>query len=73
MQKEKMGEEWMLYDGNYCKTRQDIRLKSGREIINCWPNAGFWARLSGMNEQIPDNQITHVRLTKEEKIQIWDY
>lgn len=34
--------EWQLYDGNYQKELQDIKLKNGDIVYHCWPNAGYW-------------------------------
>lgn len=32
--------EWKPYTGDYDKRWYDIRLKDGREFMDCWPNAG---------------------------------
>ncbi len=34
--------EWQLFDGNYEKEMQDIKLFNGDIITMCWPNAGYW-------------------------------
>jgi hypothetical protein len=50
-----------------CEKRvQDIRLKDGREIIKCYPNAGKWCCLSDNKvKDIPDSEVTHTRLTND--------
>ena len=59
--------EWQEYDMNYQKAVQDIRTKDGKEYENCWPNAGTWNVMGEIEKdcmQIPDAEVTHVRLNK---------
>ena len=66
----KAKKEWQEYDHDYEKDIQDIRTRDGKEFINCYPNAGKWHVLNSKNGlQIPDSEITHIRLT-DEKIAI---
>lgn len=63
----KATKDWQEYDHDYEKDCQDIRTADGKEYINCWPNAGKWHVLSSkVGKLIPDEQVTHVRLTSEE-------
>ena len=55
--------EWLEYDGDREKEFYDIRLKCGREIMNCYPNSDHfhdtqWAK------KYHDSQVTHIRLSK---------
>lgn len=34
--------EWTLFNGDYEKSVQDIKLFDGTVITYCWPNAGYW-------------------------------
>lgn len=57
---------WIEFDGNYKKTVQDIRLKDGTEILECWPNAGKFICLSCNNQgDTPISEVSHVRKHKE--------
>ena len=59
--------DWSEYDHDYQKRVQDIRLKDGKEIIKCWPNAGKWMCLSNnMQKDIPDSDVTHTKLNTDE-------
>lgn len=69
MNENDLTQEWQLYDGDYCKAVQDIRLKNGDEVINCWPNAGTWSQLKSgkyYGKDINNSEVTHVRKTKED-------
>jgi hypothetical protein len=61
----KATKDWQEYDHDYEKDVQDIKTKDGKTYINCWPNAGKWNVLSKNINPIPDEQVTHVRLTDE--------
>jgi hypothetical protein len=55
--------EWSEYNHDYEKRVQDIRLKSGQEIMKCYPNAGKWCCLSNNKQKdIADIEVTHTRL-----------
>jgi len=55
--------EWSEYSGQYEKRVQDIRLKDGRELMHCWPNAGEWDYMRANNmKSIPNSEVTHTRL-----------
>lgn len=62
----KLTTEWSEYNHDYEKRVQDIRLKNGNEVMECWPNAGKWYCLSGdkrySKKDIPDAEVTHTRL-----------
>lgn len=59
--------EWQEYDHDYEKKIQDIRVKSGKEYLCCWPNANKWFVMSdNKTGQIPDEEVTHVRLNRKE-------
>lgn len=62
MEKAQLTYDWQPYDHDYCKAMQDIRLKDGREIMECWPNAGVWIRDG--DEHYSDADVTHVRKSK---------
>jgi hypothetical protein len=58
--------DWSEYDHDYEKRVQDIRLKDGREIIKCWPNAGKWCCLSDSKiKDTPDSEVTHTKLNTD--------
>lgn len=63
----KATKEWQEYDHDYEKDFQDIRTKGGKEYIECWPNAGNWF-VCKTGEEVPDDEVTHVRLTDEKDI-----
>lgn len=54
--------EWQSFDGDYEKEIQDIQLKDGTIISECWPNAGFFIP-SGGKKHIPVDQVKFVRLS----------
>lgn len=66
--------EWTDYDHakGYEKARQDVMLKDGRILKDCWPNAGFWCVLNKelnpetYNQDIPVGLTAKVRLTQHE-------
>lgn len=65
-----ISKDWQIYDHEYEKLCCDIRTKDGKEYMECWPNSGEWFVLnSEENEQIPDSEVTHIRLTHSE---LWD-
>lgn len=67
MKDSQLTKEWQEYNGNYEKRVQDIRLKDGREIIKCWPNAGEWCCLKNDKlRDIPNSEVTHVKLNTDE-------
>lgn len=60
-------DEWTeLINGDYKKSIQDIRLKDGTEIEECYPNAGFFHVLSTKRAPIPASEVTHVKANKKE-------
>lgn len=67
----KLTMQWQVYDHDYEKRVQDIRLKNGDEVIKCWPNSGKWCCLSGdkryTKKDIPDAEVTHTRLNKTDE------
>lgn len=67
MQKKDLTNEWIPYDGDYCKEFQDIRLKDGTEIMFCFPNAGFFHPMEKSESSVsfPERLVTHVRKTSE--------
>lgn len=50
---------WDQFTGDYEKQCYDIRLKDGRELIKCWPNAGSFHAYNG--ECIPGDQVVKFR------------
>lgn len=68
MEKKDLTNEWIPYDGDYCKEFQDIRLKDGTEIMFCYPNAGFFHPMEKSQSSVsfPEKLVTHVRKTSEE-------
>lgn len=65
--------EWSIFDGDYEKSMQDIKLFNGDVITMCWPNAGYWilCQKEG-NEKYYGNDIKsrdaeYVRLTHNER------
>jgi hypothetical protein len=61
--------EWIEFDPSrgYQKQMQDIRLKTGEEIMKCWPNAGVWNCMGDKRPDIPVQDATHVRLTHDKQ------
>lgn len=57
-------DEWTEFDGDYKKSIQDIRLKDGTEIEECYPNAGMFMVLSIKHNPIPVSEVTHVKANK---------
>ncbi len=64
--------EWTPFDGDYEKRIQDIKLKNGDIVYECYPNAGEWniLRKKGnekyYGKEIPVTEATHTRLTDKE-------
>ena len=59
--------DWSEYNHDYKKKMQDIRLKDGKVIIKCWPNAGKWVCLSDNRQKdIDDSEVTNTKLNLEE-------
>jgi len=56
--------EWVEFNGDYKKCMQDIRLKDGTEIEECWPNAGKFNVFSIKHKPIPISEVTHVKAHK---------
>jgi hypothetical protein len=69
MTKTKLTKEWSVFDGDYEKVMQDIKLKNGDVVTMCWPNAGYWnicddeGNEKYHGQEIPVMKATHVRLT----------
>ena len=63
MENTDLTDEWIEYDGKYCKATQDIKLHTGRELYYCWPNAGYFTVLNLQNkvEKIPESEVAYVR------------
>lgn len=69
--------EWDEFDHSeyYTKRMQDVKLKNGDIIYNCYPNAGVWIVMQkGKNEKyygkdIPVSETVSIRLTHEKS---WD-
>jgi hypothetical protein len=51
---------WIPYPGEYEKEFYDIRLKDGRELKCCWPNAGKFCAQNGT--RVKEEYVTHTRL-----------
>lgn len=52
---------WQEYIGEYEKEFYVIRLKNGKEIRGCWPNAGEWhSTLDG--KQYDGSEVTHIKI-----------
>lgn len=56
--------EWQEYDHDYEKELQDIKTKDGKTYLFCWPNAGVWHTSNNQGKQVPDEEVTHIRLSK---------
>ena len=54
--------DWKPMGTYYQKSFCDIITKEGKQIDNCWPNAGFMNPKEG--EQIPYEEVNLVRLAK---------
>jgi hypothetical protein len=68
----KLTKEWSEFDGDYEKRIQDIKLKNGDIVYECYPNAGEWnvLRKKGnekyYGKEIPVREATHTRLTDKQ-------
>lgn len=58
---------WFPYPGHYEKVFFDIRLKDGRTICNCWPNAGVFHSMAGDGVYVDEQYVTHYRYHKDEE------
>lgn len=67
-----LSKEWSEFNATegYEKRMQDIKLKNGDVVTNCWPNAGFWMCVQKEGnekyygkEDIEVSEATHVRLS----------
>jgi hypothetical protein len=58
---------WFPYPGHYEKVFYDIRLKDGRVMCNCWPNAGQFHSVSGDGAYVDEKYVTHYRFHEDEK------
>jgi len=57
---------WIPYNGDYEKQFYNIRLKDGRVLKCCWPNAGMWFVLNGA--MIKSDQVTHVQICADPQV-----
>lgn len=58
--------EWQPYKMDYDKFEYDIKLKDGRIIEGCYPNAGKFAPLDEETDY-PENEIAEIRFTHNPK------
>ena len=56
--------EWVPYPGEYEKQFYDIRLKDGRELKTCWPNAGVFHASDGA--YVKESYVTHFRVSEKQ-------
>lgn len=51
---------WARYEGNYDKQFYAIRLRAGRVVDHCWPNAGSFHCLNG-GEYIEGQEVAEFK------------
>lgn len=56
--------EWIPFTGEYEKQFYDIRLKDGRELVHCWPNAGDFHAFNGV--YVKGGYVTHFKVCDQQ-------
>ena len=58
-----ISEDWMPYPGYYVKEIQAIRVQSGKEFDETYPNAGKFTVLTERNLKFDESEVTHIKKT----------
>ena len=58
-------EQWKEYDGDREKEWHDIRLRGGKEIAHCYPNAETFHDWD-TDKLYQDEDVTHIKRSKKQ-------
>ena len=65
-------DEWQPYIGDYDKYEYDVKLKDGRVIENCYPNAGKFNSISPEHDRqsFDENDVVEIRFSQKPRFGI---
>ena len=63
----KYSDTFQAYNGGYDKYEYDIRLKSGKVILNCYPNSGKFNFIGGLYSglSVKEQEVQEIRFSNE--------